>query len=413
MIGKFYGAEKSMSKSPSGRRDFLNPLKAIKSFREEAGEAEIQVPTPTFESVDELEDSCLLYVSKRAMACTFQIYFTPENGDAIAEVAIEALELVEQLENQMTVYRSSPMTYLNETAASEPVRIESRIYQLLKKGHELFELTDRAFDMTSGLLTKGWGFFRQQGRVPDEREIAALLNGVGSQHLIFDDQNETIAFRQRDLELNLGGIGKGHAIDRAAQFMTEHGIEHFLIHGGQSSVLARGNRWSRKSSKPTAIEDRSTVQDAPTKENLNSEAASTQKPIDAVVSSEPWKVGLRHPTQVENRIAEICLTDRAIGTSGTGRQSFYHKGKRYGHIIDPRSGQPCEGVFSATAIAPTAAEADALATAFYVMGPDKAVEFCKSNSEYGCVMISPGKSNKVRMDHHGISEDELQIAMDD
>ncbi len=402
-----------MSKSPSGRRDFLNPLKAIKSFREEAADAEIQVPTPTFESVDELEDSCLLYVSKKAMACTFQIYFTPENGDAIAEVAIEALELVEQLENQMTVYRSSPMTYLNETAANEPVRIEPRVYQLLKKGYELFELTDGAFDMTSGLLTKGWGFFRQQGRVPDEREISDLLKGVGSQHLIFDDQNETIAFRQSDLELNLGGIGKGHAIDRAAQFMTEHGIEHFLIHGGQSSVLAKGKRWLKKSSKPTATEHGSTGEEVPRQKNFNDEVASPHESTDSGDASEPWKVGLRHPTQVENRIAEIGLTDRAVGTSGTGRQSFYHKGKRYGHIIDPRTGQPCEGVFSATAVAPTAAEADALATAFYVMGADKAIEFCKSNSEYGCVMISPGKSNKVRMDHFGISEDELQIAMDD
>lgn len=402
-----------MSKSPSGRRDFLNPLKAIKSFREEAADAEIQVPTPTFESVDELEDSCLLYVSKKAMACTFQIYFTPENGDAIAEVAIEALELVEQLENQMTVYRSSPMTYLNETAANEPVRIEPRVYQLLKKGYELFELTDGAFDMTSGLLTKGWGFFRQQGRVPDEHEISDLLKGVGSQHLIFDDQNETIAFRQCDLELNLGGIGKGHAIDRAAEFMTEHGIEHFLIHGGQSSVLAKGKRWLKQSSKPNATEHGSTGEEVPRQKKLYDEVASPHESTDSSDASEPWKVGLRHPTQVENRIAEIGLTDRAVGTSGTGRQSFYHKGKRYGHIIDPRTGQPCEGVFSATAVAPTAAEADALATAFYVMGPDKAIEFCKSNSEYGCVMISPGKSNKVRMDHFGISEDELQIATDD
>lgn len=389
-----------MSKTPSGRRDFLNPLKSIKSFREEAVEAEIQVPTPAIESLDDLEESCLLYVSKQAMACTFQIYFTPENGESVSEVAIEALELVEQLENQMTIYRPSPMTYLNETAADEPVRVESKIYQLLKKGKELFELTDGAFDMTSGLLTKGWGFFRKEGRVPNENEISELLKCVGSEHLIFDDQNETIAFSQTGLELNLGGIGKGHALDRAAQFMMENGIEHFLIHGGQSSVLASGKRWVSKSPANGIEPNEKTTDQDDAKDRFNSK---TPEPFA------PWKVGIRHPTQVEKRIAEIGLTDRSIGTSGTGRQSFYHKGKRYGHIIDPRNGHPCEGVFSATALAPTAAEADALATAFYVMGNDAAVEFCKANPEYACVMISPSKSKSPVVQAYGLKENEIRF----
>lgn len=363
--------------SNSGRRDFLNPLKAIQAFREEATEEKLATPAPPVVADSNLDEDSLLYVSKAAMACNFQIYFSPALGDATTETAIEALELVGQLEDQMTVYRDSPLTYLNETAAREPVRVESRLFELIKKGVELFQKTGGAFDMTAGLLTKTWGFFRQQGKVPQQEELEAVLKCVGSDQVHLDESSETVSFKVDRLELNLGAIGKGHALDRVAEFMNQSGLEDFLIHGGQSSVLSRGCRW------------RSTDKTRP--------------------ETEPWKVGLRHPLHADKRIAVLALTHQALGTSGTARQSFYHQGKRYGHIIDPRSGQPAEGVYSATALAPTAAEADALATAFYVMGGDASVEFCKQHDEYGCLILSPGRSGEVRIDRQGIPDNAIEF----
>lgn len=362
-----------MSEPSPRRRDFLNPVKAIRAFRDEATESRSEM---TQTDIDDIADDCLLFVSRQAMACTFQIYFSPSNGDATAEVAIESLDLLEQLEDQMTVYRSSPMTYLNEMAAKEVTRVESRLYSLLKMGRELYENTGGAFDMTAGILTKTWGFFRKRGRVPADDELSEILKSVGTDQITFDDVDQSVLFNDPGLEINLGGIGKGFALDCVGESMRASGIDNFLIHGGQSSVLAHGQRYS-DSALPT--------------------------------ETSCWKVGLRHPLRNEHRLAELFLKDRAIGTSGTGRQSFYHKGKRYGHIIDPRSGQPAEGVFSATAVAPTAAEADALATAFYIMGGEAAIAFCEKYPQYAALVISPKRGNEIQIHSAGFSQDELKL----
>lgn len=378
--------------SQSARRDFLNPLKAIRAFREQADTTPVSTPSPAIIDDRDLDEDSLLYVSRPAMACTFQIYFAPGVGDDTTEIAIEALDLLEQLENQMTVYRESPLTYINQVAAEEPIRVEANLFRLIQTGLELYEKTGGAFDLTSGLLTKAWGFFRKEGRVPAADELQAILANVGSHRIVVDPVAETVFYQAPQLEINLGGIGKGHALDRIADFMQQAGLENYLIHGGQSSVLARGMRWQATA-----------VGETPPAATSN----SAERPAKTL-ASEPWKVGLRHPLHADRRIAVLHLNHQALGTSGTARQSFYHRGKRYGHIIDPRSGQPAAGVHSATALAPTAAEADALATAFYVMGGPAATEFCQRHPEYACLVLSPGRSGQVQIHSEGIPDDRIE-----
>ena len=105
-------------------------------------------------------------------------------------------------------------------------------------------------------------------------------------------------------------------------------------------------------------------------------------------SSAYWTIGIPHPWRANQRIAEIKLRNRAIGTSSSQFQSFRHEGKRYGHIIDPRTGYPAEGVLSATVVAPTSALADALSTAFYVLGPEKTADYCQNHPEIGAVLLT-------------------------
>src|SRR5439155_21411202 len=102
----------------------------------------------------------------------------------------------------------------------------------------------------------------------------------------------------------------------------------------------------------------------------------------------PWSVALRHPLRPDQRLAEFVLRDQALGTSGSGSQFFHYQSTRYGHILDPRSGWPAEQVLSATVIAPTAAEADALSTALYVMGLDAARAFCESHREISALLVT-------------------------
>jgi thiamine biosynthesis lipoprotein len=144
-------------------------------------------------------------------------------------------------------------------------------------------------------------------------------------------------------------------------------MDDFLIHGGQSSVLASGTHRA------------------------------------AAVSG--WTVGLRHPLRPDQRLAEFHLSDRALGTSGSGTQFFHHRGRRYGHLIDPRTGQPADGVYSATVVAPTAARADALATAFYILGLEGTQRYCADHADVGALIVTPGeRAGSVELTNYGIDE---------
>ena len=213
--------------------------------------------------------------------------------------------------------------------------------------------------------------------MPTDDELAEVQSRVGTGNLEIDHDRRTIRFLTAGMEINLGSIGKGYALDRCAERMSEHGVDHFLLHGGQSSVLARGSRGHF----------------------VPSESAARHG----------WWIGVRHPERPRQRLVEVRVLDRALATSGSAAQFFLCEGKRYGHILDPRTGRPAEGTLSATVIAPTAAEADAISTACYVMGRDAALEFCRKRTELGLIFVTPGKkSGSIQVDTLNIADEDLR-----
>lgn len=316
--------------------------------------------------------TCLVQVGRRAMACEFEVILNAGDHEEATDRAIEALDLVDELEAQLTVYRHrSEVSQLNAMAAQRPVRVEPRLFELLEEAVTLSRETDGAFDITSGPLIKVWGFLRREGRMPSAEEIERALQLVGGRHLHLDVAQETVSFDRPGVEINLGGIGKGYALDRCAFQLVDEGVKDFMIHGGNSSILARGER-----------------------------SGSTHG---------GWMVGIRHPLRPELRLAEIVLRDKSIGTSGTGTQYFYHQGKRYGHIIDPRNGQPSDSVLSTTVVARRATMADALSTAFHVMGIEEVSQFCERHPDVGALITRAGKhAGTVDLLAIGLADDEWQ-----
>ena len=121
-----------------------------------------------------------------------------------------------------------------------------------------------------------------------------------------------------------------------------------------------------------------------------------------------WRVAIRHPLRQSETLAELVLRNQALSTSGAGTQFFIRRGRRYGHILDPRSGYPAEGLYSATVLAPTAAEAEGLSTAFYVMGPERAGQFCVLRPEIAALLVAPGeREGDVRLITFGLDSDRL------
>ncbi len=355
----------------SNRRDFLTGRAAADALaaRLHADEK----PSP-FTSPPQPE-TYLLHFTRRAMACDFELCLNAGQYAHANRAALEALDLVDRLESQLTVYRDhSEVMEINRRAAHEAVTVEGRLFELLELGLELWRQTDGAFDMTAGPVSRVWGFSRRQGRIPEPRELAEALSCVGSQHLELDRQNRTVRFHRPKLELNLGGIGKGYALDRCGEQLREAGIEHFLWHAGQSSILAAGARGD----------------------------------------GDGWEIGVGDPFRPGRRLARLRLRDRAVGTSGSAYQFFRHGGKRYGHILDPRTGEPAQGVDAVTLLAPTAAQADALATAMFVLGPEGAKALCRQRPELGMVMVVSASDNQpARLETAGLPEDVLSITSED
>ncbi len=298
-------------------------------------------------------------LSARVMACDFSVIMNPGPTEQI-EVAGEALELVHAIEGWLSIYQeSSELSGVNRMAGQSPCRVRPELFGLLQKAVEIHVRTAGAFDMATGGLTRLWRACRRENRIPLQPEIDAALMHAGLKHVNLDSESQSVTFRQSGIVLDPGAIGKGYALDEASEWLvkSENGPEAFLLHGGHSSLIARGGHNGHQG----------------------------------------WPVGLGNPLFTEKRLGTLLLCDQAMATSGSNIQFFRHEGKRYGHILDPRTGWPVDGMLSVTVLAPSAALADALSTAFFVMGVEKAQQCYKNWPEVSVILLPfPDKGHRVQ-----------------
>lgn len=363
---------------PTSRRDFLRGKAVARSllakldtladrattvFSPADGPGDPAGPSPATSA-----SHAKLQATRRAMACDFAIQYHAADGSAANGAILEALDLIDQLEAQLTIYReTSEILEINRRAFDEPVVVEPQLFALLELCVWLHAETRGAFDLTSGPLSRVWGFLRREGRVPSEDEIAAALATVGGEKLALDLDNQTIQFREPGVEINLNAVGKGYALDRVVQLLAERGVDDVLCHGGKSSVAARGR--------------------------------------DRNEAGGGWRIAVPHPQDPERTVGDLLLRDEALGTSGSGTQFFESDGRRFGHLIDPRTGQPADGVYTATVVTATGAEADALSTAFYVTGPADAAEYCATHPGVAAVLVCPRAGRSDEIDVHAFNLD--------
>jgi FAD:protein FMN transferase len=296
----------------------------------------------------------LLNASRPAMGSYFEVRL-PAHVPGASEVATRALDLVDDLESQLTVYRDdSEVARINAEAHLGPMPVEPGLFDLLARAVALWRDTQGAYDVTSGALSLAWGFTKGPRRVPSPADLAEARSRTGSQHLRLDHATRTVAFDRPGVVINLGSIGKGYAIDRAAGVARDHWFPTpALIHGGRSSLYALG-------SPPDQFGGR-------------------------------WCIAVRNPLDPETPVGTFRVRNRGMGTSGSVFQRFEEGGRVYGHLIDPRTGEPPEdGPLSVSVLAPTAAEADALSTAFYLLGPDAAAEYVDAHPEIGVLFLLRG-----------------------
>ena len=283
----------------------------------------------------------------------------PAGSPGALDLAGRSLDEVERLEARLTVYRDdSEVARLNATAHLGPVVVEPDLFQLLRDAVTLSQETGGAFDMAAGALSNAWGFTRGPRRLPTAEALADARARTGSQHFRLDPERMTVASNREGVAINLGSIGKGYAIDRAVDVIRGHWWPTpGLVHGGRSSLFALG-------SPPWSFGGR-------------------------------WEVGLYNPLDPARPLGMLRLRNRGLATSGACYQAFEADGRRYGHIIDPRTGEPpATGPASVTVLAPTAAEADALSTAFYLLGPVVAAEVASRRPGTSALFVEDGPADE-------------------
>jgi thiamine biosynthesis lipoprotein len=267
------------------------------------------------------------------MATRFELILHGENPVALRAAGEEALGEIERIEDLLSLYRNtSEIAHINARAARESVRVSPPVFRLLEHARQLSEETGGAFDITIAPLVRCWGFMGGTGEMPTSEALEEARGRVGMHQVQLNASDFTVRFAREGVMLDLGAIGKGYAVERAIEILREDGVTSAILHGGTSTVCAIGS------------------------------------PPDA----EAWKVAIERPSADDGSppslLAVVPLKDEALSVSAVWGRSFQSADKTYGHVIDPRTGQPTGAALLSAVTLPSATETDALSTALLTLG---------------------------------------------
>jgi thiamine biosynthesis lipoprotein len=273
-----------------------------------------------------------------SMACAYTIVAYGRDPQALARDMEAAFDEVDRIDRLMSHYKAdSPLSRLNREAAERPVAVDPELFDFIAECLRYSRESDGAFDVTVGPLMKAWGFFRGGGRVPTDVELLEVRDRVGYRHVQLDAAARTVRFDRPGVELDMGGIGKGYAVDRAVDLLRRNGIEAALVSAGGSTLFALG----------------------------------------APPGLEGWDVGIQDPRDARTIALKLRLRDRALSVSGSAEKWFESGGTRYSHIMDPRTARPVPNVLSVAVLTGSGTAGDALDNAFFVEGVERTREHLK------------------------------------
>jgi FAD:protein FMN transferase len=265
----------------------------------------------------------------------------PDKGNHLID---EVMQEMHRIDGLMSPYKKdSQISLINRQAARSYVTVSKEVIDLIARSVKVSELTSGAFDITYASV--GRLFDYRQKLKPSRADIDLVLPAVDYRFIDIDNRNNRIKFKRQGVYIDLGGIAKGHAVDKSIQLLQQRGVKHAIVTaGGDSRII--GDRRGR-----------------------------------------PWVVGIRHPRIQADAVALLPLQNEAISTSGDYERFFIENGKRYHHILNPRSGTSVTQTRSATVIGPDATMTDALSTSVFVMGRDRGLALIESIKGFEAVVI--------------------------
>ncbi len=281
------------------------------------------------------------------------------SGNKDIDTAVAEISRIEKLMSSWDA--NSQTSEINRNAGIKPVKVDQELFQLIERAIGISRLTDGAFDISYASMDRIWKFDGSMTAMPSEAEITASVSKVGFQNIVLDKINTTVFLKLEGMKIGFGGIGKGYAADKAKDLLIAKGVPSGIINASGDM-----NTWGKQ---PDGSE---------------------------------WKVAITNPMNKDKVFALLPITNGAVVTSGNYEKFVNFKGKRYSHIIDPRTGYPSSGIISVTVFAPKAELADALATSVFVMGKEAGLDRINQLPKIECIIIDDKgnikKSNNIEID---------------
>jgi thiamine biosynthesis lipoprotein len=300
--------------------------------------------------------------SRVSMGCVYTIVVYGHDTARFREASAAALDEVDRIDRLMSHYKNdSELSRVNREAAKSPVKVDPELFDFVAECLRYSRESEGAFDITVGPLMKAWGFFRGEGRMPSEAEMAEALSRVGYGRVILNRKDGTIFFDRAGVEIDLGGIAKGYAVDRALAVLKRHGVTSALLSAGGSTIYALG--------------------------------APPGKPA--------WEIEVQDPVEPDKIATRVRLKDRALSVSGSNEKFFELNGARYSHVMDPKTGRPVQGVLSVAVITDDGTSGDALDNVFYVSGVERGRALVNKFSASEVIFFLPDQDRKWKMTRIG------------
>jgi len=297
---------------------------------------------------------------RMSMACAYAIEAYAGPGVDLRVVVEEAFDEVDRIDRLMSHYKTdSPLSRLNRDGAQHAVAVDKELFDFIERALRYSDESDGAFDITVGPLMKAWGFFRGEYRVPDAPELAGVRRRVGASHVILNREMRTIAFDIDGVELDLGGIAKGYAVDRVVELLRARHVTAALVSAGGSSVYGLGSPPGR----------------------------------------DAWEVKIQDPVDASKVALSVALKDASLSVAGSAEKSFTANGVTYTHIMDPRTGEPVQGMLSVAVVTPSATAGDALDDAFFVLGTAASEEYLRRLRNVDVWFFLPAANRPWRVIH--------------
>jgi len=283
----------------------------------------------------------------KLMGSRFDITVVAEDeaqANAYIDLAVSEISRIEQKISSWDP--NSETSRVINNAGIQPVQVDKELFDLIARAIKISELTNGAFDISYASMDRIWKYDGTMKQLPTEEEVQQSVKNVGYKNIVLDQEHQTVFLTKKGMRIGFGAIGKGYAADKAKQLLISHGVKAGIMNASGDLTT-----WG------------------------------TQP------DGSPWMVGITNPMNKDKVFSWFPLDNNAVVTSGNYEKFVEFNGKRYSHIIDPRTGWPVSGLTSATIFAPRAELADALATSVFVMGRETGIDFINQLPGVECVIV--------------------------